>query len=421
MKHLHDFLLFHDAKQNRKISPLEDSLIAFSQITKIPVAYFDTEGRYCWSTLPAERLCNANLEYEKKGAPCTRNLLASMDISLSLPDAYIFMCEAGLIHLCYALVSGGKEYGFLMAGPIAMGNNMEKMIGAFFKKTPAETLDYTCLMTLLRRMTLYTPREIAYLSTLFQNTIAGSLTLSAEEDVRQQRNLEQSGISQKLLKLKKEQLSVEYPHQSEAHLIELIQSGDSTTSKRQFSKYIEDIMVFEGGNLSLTKLRLIAFFTHLLKREEWQRSYENLYALEKINECQTLKEMVDIGRNLADALAASAAGSLYSGNSEAIRQLVLYLHAHYSEDISLKGAAEKVHLNPTYLSTLFKQETGLSFSAYLSRLRLTRAEELLRKSNLSITEIALQSGFSSPGYFTNIFRKKHHMTPSAFRRQKGES
>ena len=98
MNHLHEFLIFSDSKQNRSVLHLEDSLTAFSQITKIPVSYFDTEGRYCWSTLPEERLCNANLEYEKKGTPCTRNLLASMNISLSLPDAYIFMCEAGLIH-----------------------------------------------------------------------------------------------------------------------------------------------------------------------------------------------------------------------------------------------------------------------------------------------------------------------------------
>lgn len=416
MDHLYEFLTFDDNKLNQRISHLEDSLLAFSRITKIPVSYFNVDGNYRWSTLPAERLCNANLEYEKKGAPCTRNLLASMNIALSLPDPYIFMCEAGLIHLCYALSSGGREYGFLMAGPIAMGNDMEKMIGAFFKKTPAETLDYTCLMTLLHKMKLYTPREIAYLSTLFQNTVTGPLTPPAEEDVRQQRSLEQSSISQKLLQLKKEQLTVEYPHKSEALLIELIQSGDSAAGKKQFSKYIEDIMVFEGGNLSITKLRLIAFITHLLKGEDpGQRNYENLYALEKINECQTLKEMMDIGRELVASLANAAADSLYSGSSPAIRQLVLYLHTHYSEDISLKEAAEKVHLNPTYLSTLFKQETGMSFTAYLANLRLSRAEELLRETNLPITEIALQCGFSSPGYFTNVFREKHGVTPSGFR------
>lgn len=419
MKHLHEFLTFNDNKLNQRISHLEDSVLAFSRITTIPVSYFNVDGTYRWSTLPEERLCNANLEYEKKGAPCTRNLLASMNISLSLPDPYIFMCEAGLIHLCYALVVHGREYGFLMAGPIAMGNDMEKMIGTFFKKTPAETLDYTCLMTLLRKMTLYSPREIAYLSTLFQNTVTGPLSFSAEEDVRQQRSREQSGISQKLIQLKKEQLTVEYPHQSEALLIELIQTGDAAASKKQFSKYVEDIMVFEGGNLSITKLRLIAFITHLLKGEApWQRSYENLYALEKINECQTLKEMVDTGRELVASLAGTAADSLYSGTSAAIRQLVLYLHAHYSEDISLREAAEKVHLNPTYLSTLFKQETGLSFTAYLTDLRLSRAEELLRQTNLPVTEIALRCGFSSPGYFTNVFREKHSVTPSGFRSKK---
>lgn len=416
MNHLHEFLVFSDSKQNRSVLHLEDSLTAFSQITKIPVSYFDTEGRYCWSTLPEERLCNANLEYEKKGTPCTRNLLASMNISLSLPDAYIFMYEAGLIHLCFALIASGKEYGFLMAGPIAMGNDMEKMIGAFFRKTPAETMDYTCLMTLLRKMTLYTPREIAYLSTLFQNSVTGAISFSREEDLRAQRNQEQNGISSRLQQMKKEQLTLEYPHASEELLTSLIKSGNHDACQKQFSKYIGDIMVFEGGNLSITKLRLIAFITHLLQHDDtWQRNYENLYALEKINEAKTLRELMQIGKTLIAALADTAADRFYAGSSHVIKKLILHLNVHYSDDITLQKAADMVHVNPTYLSTLFKQETGLTFTAYLNRLRIRHGEDMLLNTNLSVTEIAMAAGFSSPGYFTNVFRQVHGITPREFR------
>ncbi|MGN0659932.1 MAG: helix-turn-helix domain-containing protein [Emergencia sp.] len=416
MDHLYHYLTFSDIKLDGKTTRLEGSLTAFSRITDIPVSYFTRSGKFQWSTLPDRRLCNANLEFGKEGAPCTRSLLAAMKTSLSLPDPYIFMCEAGLIHLCYAIVAGGRSCGFLMAGPIAMGNDMDKMIGAFFKKTPAELLDYTCLMSLLRDMRLYTPREIAYLSTLFQDVITSSLEIFSSDDVRYQRTLEQTDISSQLIRLKKEQLTVEYPHESENQLIELIKAGDEDGCSRQFSKYMEDIMVFEGGNLSITKLRLIAFLTQLLKQnDEWQRDYENLYALEKINEAQTLKEMIQTGRTLITGLAQSAARKSYSGSSLIIRELMLYLNAHCGENITLKSAADMIHVNPTYLSTLFRQETGTAFSTYLRNIRLARAEELLATTSMSVTEIALSTGFSSSGYFSKVFRESRGMTPREFR------
>lgn len=416
MEHLYDFIAFSGKQLNNRISQLEDSLTAFSRITETPVSFFTDSGKYQWSTMPDKRLCNANLAYGKDGAPCTRNILAAMNTSLSLSDPYIFMCEAGLIHLCYALVIRGRTYGFLMAGPIAMGNNMDKMIGSFFRKTPAESLDYTCLVSLLRGMKLYKPREIAYLSTLFQNSVAAPLELYRADDIRHQQSREQAGISSKMLHLKKEQLLIEYPRQSEDRLIELIKAGDSSACRKHFSKYVEDIMVFEGGNLPITKLRLIFFFTQLLKNEDaWQRNYDNLFAMEKINEAQTLKELVQTGKSLVTSLAQSVSDSIYAGSSSVIKQLILFLCEHYSETITLKSAAETIHVNPTYLSTLFKQETGVPFVTFLNDLRLTHAEEYLLTTSLSVTEIALQTGFSSSSYFTKLFRKKRGITPKEFR------
>ncbi len=79
-------------------------------------------------------------------------------------------------------------------------------------------------------------------------------------------------------------------------------------------------MVFEGGNLPLTKLRLIFFITQLLKNEDaWQRDYDNLYALEKMNEAQTLKELVQTGKSLVTSLAESVSSSMYAGSSSVIK------------------------------------------------------------------------------------------------------
>lgn len=97
----------------------------------------------------------------------------------------------------------------------------------------------------------------------------------------------------------------------------------------------------------------------------------------------------------------------YSGGSSVIKEVVSYVSTNFKEDITLSKLAEHVHVNSTYLSTLFKQEMGIPFTTYLNNIRLSHSEELLRTSYHSITEICLMVGFTSPSYFTKVF-KKHY-------------
>jgi two-component system response regulator YesN len=74
-----------------------------------------------------------------------------------------------------------------------------------------------------------------------------------------------------------------------------------------------------------------------------------------------------------------------------------------------------VHLNQTYLSRLFKQKTGLSFTDFLTRVRLQEAKRLLLKTDRTIEEIAVAIGFKNNSYFTSVFKKREGIKPSEFR------
>lgn len=93
-----------------------------------------------------------------------------------------------------------------------------------------------------------------------------------------------------------------------------------------------------------------------------------------------------------------------------------YIDAHYSEDITLTILAEKANINPAYLSSLFKEETGENYSAYLTRVRIEKAKELLCDISLNISQIAEQTGYSSPRYFSRIFESVTGIRPSEYRR-----
>lgn len=99
-----------------------------------------------------------------------------------------------------------------------------------------------------------------------------------------------------------------------------------------------------------------------------------------------------------------------------ITGLTRYLQEHLSEDVSLTLLAEEFHLNPQYISQLFKNEIGVNFLAYLTNIRMEKAKKLLLSTALSITDIAERSGYSDYRVFTKVFKKSEGVTPSQYRR-----
>jgi len=101
-----------------------------------------------------------------------------------------------------------------------------------------------------------------------------------------------------------------------------------------------------------------------------------------------------------------------------VRRAMAYLHEHYAEPISLEETANYVGASKEYLSRCFHQETGVTLVSYLNRYRVDRAKQLLKGNATSIAEVALDVGFSSPSYFSRVFRQEVGMSPSAYRKRR---
>lgn len=99
-----------------------------------------------------------------------------------------------------------------------------------------------------------------------------------------------------------------------------------------------------------------------------------------------------------------------------ITGITRYLQEHLAEDVSLAVLAEQFHLNPQYISQLFKSEIGVGFLAYLTNIRMEKAKKLLLSTSLSIADVAEQSGYGDYRVFTKVFKKSEGSTPSQYRR-----
>lgn len=92
-----------------------------------------------------------------------------------------------------------------------------------------------------------------------------------------------------------------------------------------------------------------------------------------------------------------------------------YIKNHYKEDINLTNISEYVHFHPSYLSKEFNRQLKISISDYIVNCRLNNAKQLLETTNLTITDIALASGFTNFRYFSQCFKHQFSISPSQYR------
>lgn len=99
-----------------------------------------------------------------------------------------------------------------------------------------------------------------------------------------------------------------------------------------------------------------------------------------------------------------------------VKRMRSMIHEYYMTGITLDEIAERMHLTPEYVGTLFHKELGVTFSTYIKNLRIAKAKELLCGSNLKLYEIAEQVGYSDPKYFGKVFKEATGMLPNEYRK-----
>lgn len=94
-----------------------------------------------------------------------------------------------------------------------------------------------------------------------------------------------------------------------------------------------------------------------------------------------------------------------------------YIYHHYKEkDLGAETLSAMVFLSPGYLSAVFKEETGMTLNRFIREVRMNKAKELLETTNMKISQIAKEVGFSNNSYFCRSFREFFGDTPEACRK-----
>lgn len=168
-----------------------------------------------------------------------------------------------------------------------------------------------------------------------------------------------------------------------------------------------------------TYLSIASAFTYIIhKSNRWlsqvlQQDYEKLVNAPQFH---TINQLRDWAFRTLDQFTGSLSEEMKASRSTIIKQVHEYVSGHLGE-ATLPSIAAHVYLNPSYLSKIYKMETGEGISDFMYRLRMDRAAHLLIQSGDKIYEIAQSLGYMKTSYFIKLFKEKFGVTPQEYRDQ----
>jgi two-component system, response regulator YesN len=140
-----------------------------------------------------------------------------------------------------------------------------------------------------------------------------------------------------------------------------------------------------------------------------------IIAVEKAMELNMNKKKTRISRLYYESTAKEFLEENPKGDNEVIESAMHYINTNLHTPLAIKDVAKHVHLNPSYFSVLFKDKKGVTFSDFVTRIRIKKAKELLFLTDLGIDDISEQVGYQTTSYFIRIFKKFESVTPKKYR------
>lgn len=218
---------------------------------------------------------------------------------------------------------------------------------------------------------------------------------------------------------------LEQRYESENRILEAVSRGDEEAAVEAMHQHSR--FTYGGrfeGSLYQQKNRMIVFNTLLRKAIEPSKVHP--YYIDAISSkyARIIEEADEVPEELMWQMVRDYCAYVrrYSLKeySPAVQKVMNYVNLNVAEPLTLKSLAAMCFISPSYLSALFKQETGTTLIDYINTQRVNRAAQLLEHSSHAIAAVAEEVGILDVNYFTKIFKKTLGVTPTRYRREHKE-
>ncbi|MBC8062425.1 MAG: response regulator [Clostridiaceae bacterium] len=153
---------------------------------------------------------------------------------------------------------------------------------------------------------------------------------------------------------------------------------------------------------------------HALKEDGIQLKDEQRYKYMDLINFTTLDELQEWIYSFTDKLMELVEKSKTDNYRIVVKNAMLYIDKHFNEELSIQQIAEVVHLSPNYFSHVFKKAREESFTDYLNKVRVKKAQALLAENIYKVYEVSDMVGYSDYKYFSSVFKKISGVSPKEY-------
>lgn len=214
---------------------------------------------------------------------------------------------------------------------------------------------------------------------------------------------------------------IEKMYLDENELINAIAHGQMAKARSIFSG-----LPLSGFNYEMEPLRNLKTFTiiinTLFRKAAQQGGVHPIYVyqlsntfISRIENINRTDNIFDLWTDMIQRYCMLVNNHSTRNYSLPVQKAIARINLDLSADLSLNATAEFLKVNASYLSNLFKKETGYTLTSYVNKKRMEQAAYLLASTTLPISAIAQQCGILDDNYFTKLFKKHRGVTPSQFR------
>lgn len=412
----------------KTIVKIKECIAIFCECTNVPVTVYDSQDNIILTFLPEKKFCNIfSADNNALNKKCVDNLTFSTQFSANLGEPYIFTCPSNFINIAVPIIIDNKHFASAMIGPLVMGNIDEILLAEVFDVHPRSQSLLPKISLAISKLIVYNATHIQSLSTLLFNHLIGSLKNWQDYEHLRSRSQSQLYIGEKIRKYKNNALSTSENNSTltslEQRLIYFISERNKEKVHDILSLYYDEILVIEGGNFDNIKGRVFELFGTISQnaldngasvQKIFSLDFNQVFAMSQVHSVEALFNWI---LHIINHFIDNVYNSMVLVKSSIVKQALLYINDTFCEKITLNDLSDHLHISKAYLSKLFNQELGVSFTTFLNDKRIHKSLEYLTDKEMTLSEIALQVGYDDQSYYTKVFKKILGETPKEYRQR----
>ena len=328
---------------------------------------------------------------------------------------YIYYCPLGLTYIAASISDAdGAVSGGIVVGPIVMGDMQDVLFDI-----PAPSMSWA-----VSQLNVFSTNKVRHIS-----EILSAVASRISESARQTRDVPLSNKERLLYEISvaKDQYSdgdaksAEVLLRFEKELHYAVLRGEKDSALQMINEVLAHIHVYSNFDVRAIKARLLELLVILSRAtieagadpaDTFRLSENFISQIEQHSDADQLALWIS---GIVRRFVVQAFDLAQVKHSDVVFKTTNYVKRNCSEKLSLDSLAREVYLSKSYLSSIFKKETGMSLTAYITKVRVEKSKKMLLEENTSLAHISGQCGFKDQSYFTKVFKKETGVSPKRFR------